>query len=88
MKRESKIADVLTCLRGLRPKNLIGATFGSYGWSGESARQINDMLSEMKVDLIAEPFRVKYVPDRDTLSQCFDLGLQIAERLKEAVKNG
>lgn len=82
------MADVLTYLKGLRPVNLIGAAFGSYGWSGESAGQLNTILSEMKVGLVAEPLKIKYVPDEDDLSRCFDLGVNIAKNLKEAVKNG
>ena len=29
------VADVLTYIKGLKPRNLFGAAFGSYGWSGE-----------------------------------------------------
>ena len=79
------MADVLTYLKGLRPVNLIGAAFGSYGWSGESPKQIHDILSEMKVDLIGDPLKAKYVPDKDTLQKCFDLGKTIADRLSQAV---
>jgi flavorubredoxin len=82
------MADVLTYLKGLKPKNLMGAAFGSYGWSGESAGQVNDILSEMKVDIVAEPLRAKYVPDEETLLKCFDLGKTIALKLKQAVQNG
>ncbi len=64
------MAAVLTYLKGLRPQNLAGAAFGSYGWSGEAAGQINDILAEMKVDPAAEPLRVKYVPDGDDLKRC------------------
>ena len=39
----------------------------------------------MKVDLIGDPLKAKYVPDRDTLQKCFDLGKAVAERLGEAV---
>ncbi|MCU0576749.1 MAG: FprA family A-type flavoprotein [Desulfobacterota bacterium] len=79
------MADVLTYLKGLRPINLIGAAFGSYGWSGESPKQVYDMLSEMKVDLLGDPLRAKYVPDKGTLLRCFDLGKAIAARLNSAV---
>jgi flavorubredoxin len=79
------MADVLTYLKGLRPINLIGAAFGSYGWSGESPKQVYDMLSEMKVDLLGDPLRTKYVPDKGTLLRCFDLGKAIAARLNSAV---
>ena len=33
-----QMADVMTYLKGLKPANLIGAAFGSYGWSGESVK--------------------------------------------------
>ena len=44
------MADILTYLKGLKPKNLIGAAFGSYGWSGEAVKQIEEILAEMKVE--------------------------------------
>ncbi|MDD5723838.1 MAG: flavodoxin domain-containing protein [Syntrophales bacterium] len=81
------MADVLTYLKGLRPQNLIGAAFGSYGWSGESPRQIGDMLAEMKVNLVAEPLKVKYVPDGDDLNRCVLLGRNVAKRLKEVARH-
>jgi len=82
------MADVMTYLKGLRPQNLIGAAFGSYGWSGESPGQIGDMLAEMKVDLVAEPLKVKYVPDGDDLKRCVALGRKVAKKLKEVTRNG
>jgi flavorubredoxin len=77
------MADVLTYLKGLKPRNLIGAAFGSYGWSGEAASQVNDILSEMKVNLVAEPLKAKYVPDEEMLAKCFELGRSIALKLKQ-----
>ena len=40
-----------------------------------------ESLERMKVDVIAEPLRVKFVPDEDALAACRDLGRQIAEKL-------
>ncbi len=77
------VADVLTYLKGLKPKNLIGAAFGSYGWSGEAVGQIRKMLDEMDVEPVGEDVRVKYVPDEETLGRCVSLGSSIAARLKE-----
>jgi flavorubredoxin len=82
------MADVLIYLKGLKPKNLIGAAFGSYGWSGESASQVNDILTEMKVDIVSEPIKAKYVPDGEALLKCFELGKSIALKLKQAAQNG
>ncbi len=76
------VADVMTYMRGLKPKNLIGAAFGSFGWSGEAVKQIEEILAEMKVEGAGEGIRVKNAPDGETLTRCYDLGLTIAEKVK------
>ena len=72
----------MTYLKGLRPKNLIGGTFGSYGWSGEGNKMLNQILSDMGVELINEGLRVKYVPTENDLNECYTYGQQIAQALK------
>jgi len=79
------LADVLTYLKGLRPKNLIGAAFGSYGWSGESPAQLQDFLEEMKIEVVTEPIRANYVPSDEVLQKCHAMGLAVAKRLKEVI---
>jgi len=83
-----QMADVMTYLKGLRPANKIGASFGSYGWSGESVKHLEAMLKEMKVDVVADSIAVKNVPDDDVLKKCHDLGKIIAAELlkRTAVK--
>jgi flavorubredoxin len=76
------VADVMTYMRGLKPKNLVGAAFGSYGWSGEAVKQVEEILAEMKVEGAGEGIRVKNAPDGETLTRCYDLGLTIAEKVK------
>jgi flavorubredoxin len=77
------MADVLTYLKGLKPKNLLGAAFGSHGWSGEAPRQIQEVLSEMKVELVGDPIQTRHYPDQEVLARCCDLGRLIAEKLHE-----
>ncbi len=76
-----QMADVMTYLKGLKPANLIGAAFGSYGWSGESVRHLEEMLKEMKVELAAGAVSVKHVPDESVLAKCQELGKTIAAQL-------
>ncbi len=75
------VADALSYLKGLKPRNLVGAAFGSYGWSGEAVGQIEEALREMKVEPASEGLRVKYVPDRESLSECSALGRRVAEHI-------
>ncbi len=80
------VADVLCYVRGLRPKNLLGAAFGSYGWSGEAIDQINEQLAAMKTELVSEGLKVKYIPTDADLKACFDLGEKISKMLSEKIK--
>lgn len=75
------VADVLTYLKGLKRKNLVGASFGSYGWSGKTVDQLDAVLREMGVDLVGEGIQVRYVPRPEDLEQCFELGRAVAARL-------
>lgn len=81
------MADILTYLKGLRPANLIGAAFGSYGWSGEAAGQIMDTLQAMKIEMVGEVLRVKHVPDREILAGCYALGESIARALHQKIQS-
>ncbi len=76
------VADILTYIKGLKPKGLVGAAFGSYGWSGESVRVLNAWLEDMNVDLVGEGVRVQYVPKADDLEKCRQLGLDVAKRIE------
>jgi flavorubredoxin len=76
------IADVLCYLKGLKPKNLVGGVFGSYGWSGEATKYVAEQMEAMKVELIAEPIKALYVPDDKVLAECELLGEKLAERIK------
>lgn len=75
------IADVMTYIKGLKPQNLVAAAFGSYGWSGEAPKHLAEMLNEMHLAVVAEPLRIKYVPDEAGLLACRRLGEDLAARL-------
>jgi len=79
------VADLLCYLKGLKPKSKIGAAFGSYGWSGEAVKYINQELQAMNIELVNDGLKVQYVPNRDSLAQCYALGEQLADRLKSMV---
>ncbi|MCF8025317.1 MAG: flavodoxin domain-containing protein [Desulfobacteraceae bacterium] len=71
------VADLLTYVKGLRPKNRIGTAFGSYGWSGEAVKIIREELEAMEVGIIDPGLRIQYVPDSDAVGQCLDFGRRI-----------
>ena len=80
-----QMADVMTYLKGLKPANLIGAAFGSYGWSGESVRDLEQMLKDMKVEITSPAVSVRFVPDNAVLEKCRELGKTTAAELKKRI---
>ncbi|MBL7219622.1 MAG: FprA family A-type flavoprotein [Phycisphaerae bacterium] len=73
------MADVTTYLGGLKPRNLAAGAFGSYGWSGEAPKNLQKWLTDLGLNVIADPLRVNYVPDADDLAKCRQFGVDIAK---------
>jgi len=75
------LAPILEDLKGLKFKNKIGAAFGSYGWSGESVKIIEEHLSNSRIKLVAEGVRAKWQPKLDDLTKCRELGEKVAQAI-------
>ena len=78
------LADVLTYLKGLKPKNRLGAAFGSYGWSGEASKLVHDELVAMGCRMVEDPLKVLFVPDEAALEACFEYGRRIGQAMQQA----
>jgi len=76
------MADFLTYFKGLRPKNKVVAAFGSYGWSGEAVKHINQALEAINLPLAHPGVRVKNVPTAED----FAAGRELAKAVVAAVK--
>lgn len=78
------ITPVMEDCRGLKFQNKIGAAFGSYGWSGESVKLIEEHFQACKIPVVAEGVRVQWQPDADDLIACRELGRQVAKAVGES----
>lgn len=76
------VANLLTYMKGLRPQKKIGAAFGSFGWSGEGPRLVNEWLGSMGFEQLFEPLSCKFSPKDDVLEKCFAMGKAAGEALK------
>ncbi len=72
------ISPLLEDLKGLKFQNKIGAAFGSYGWSGEAVKIIEEHLNRCKIQTVAEGVRAKWQPKPDDLTRCQELGQKVA----------
>ncbi len=75
------IADILTYMKGLKPKKheLAAAAFGSYGWSPAAAKQATSFLEEMNCEILSDPLQIKWRPDGSNLEQCYEFGRNIGQ---------
>ncbi|WP_243362067.1 anaerobic nitric oxide reductase flavorubredoxin [Fundidesulfovibrio terrae] len=75
------VAAVLEEMRGLGFKKKKGAAFGSYGWSGESVKMIEEGLSGAGFELAAPGLKLSWQPDGSGLEQCLAFGRELAGNL-------
>lgn len=72
------IWDLLSSLAVIDLKGKLGAAFGSYGWSGEAVRMIEDRLRGLKLRVPVAGLRIKLIPTEDELADCRAFGRAIA----------
>lgn len=77
-----RMADFLMYMRGLRPTNKVGASFGSYGWSGEAVKMMNEVLKDMNIILCHKGLKVQYVPEHAQLGECVELGRTVGKAMQ------
>jgi len=75
------VGGFLTYLLGLRPKNKLWATFGSYGWAGGGVKGVNEKLKSSGYEPV-ESLEVNFRPDEADLAKCYALGQKIASLVK------
>ena len=73
--------DLLSSLAVVNLKSKLGAAFGSYGWSGEAVRMIEDRMRGLKMRVPREGLRVKLIPTQEELDECQGFGREIANIL-------
>jgi flavorubredoxin len=73
------LMPVLEEIKGLKFKNKIGAAFGSYGWSGEGVKLIEQHLAACKIPTAAPGVLTKWQPTADDLEKCKALGREVAK---------
>ncbi len=73
--------DLLSSLAVVNLKNKLGGVFGSYGWTGEAVRLVEDRLRGLKLRVPIQGIRVKLIPTDEELENCTQFGQELAEEL-------
>ncbi len=77
------VAEFITHLRGLRPKDRITGAFGSFGWGGGAIKWLYEEFKKMKLETIEPGIGVQYRPSTEDMDRCYQFGRDFA---KEVVK--
>lgn len=72
---------LLEMLRGIGFKDKLTAGFGSYGWSGESVKIIEEKLEDTKLDVLEDGPLVLWNPDKDGVEECKEFGRKFAKEI-------
>ncbi|UCG39812.1 MAG: FprA family A-type flavoprotein [bacterium] len=75
--------DFLSSLATLKLRGKAAGAFGSYGWSGEAVRFLEERLKALKFKVPVEGVRVQLVPTADDLAACREMGRKLVESLSK-----
>lgn len=73
----------LALLSTVTPKGKVGAAFGSYGWSGEAVKLVEERLRGLKYTLAAEGLCFRFRPTSEDQQACRAFGEQVGEALQK-----
>ncbi|MBI5026942.1 MAG: FprA family A-type flavoprotein [Nitrospirae bacterium] len=77
------VAEFMTHLRGLRPKNRIAGAFGSCGWGGGAVKEAYEEFKRMGLEIVEPGVQVIYRPSAQDEKQCYEFGKEFARKVKE-----
>lgn len=72
------ILQLIANLVVLNMKGKPASVFGSYGWSGEAIKTVQDILTSMRIKVAPEPMKVRMAPSAQDLEACVDFGRKFA----------
>lgn len=73
------VYKLFSLINPLRDKSKIAGSFGSYGWSGEAPKIINENLKNLKLKIFEESAVLKFSPGDEKVSVLKDWGRRFAE---------
>ena len=76
------IAGYMHFLKGMKPKNRIAVSFGSFGWAGGAVKEIATNLSSFGIEVI-DQISAKFKPNKEEIEKCYQAGEKLSKALLE-----
>ena len=78
------MGEFVTYLKGLKPQNRIGLAFGSYGWGGQSVKELDAVIEALNWEQPFKGMSVEYIPDDSELAASIELGQKLGSFLLDS----
>jgi NADH oxidase (H2O-forming) len=78
------IYKLFAVINPLRDKNKLAGAFGSYGWSGEGVKLIEDNLRNLKLNVFQQGIAAKFNPNPEVEDRLFAYGQAFGRQLLNA----
>ncbi|MDA3906381.1 MAG: FprA family A-type flavoprotein [Bacteroidales bacterium] len=78
------IYKLFAIINPLRDKGKLSGAFGSYGWSGEGSKLIENNLRNLKLDFFTVGMFFKFTPNQEELEKCRSYGRDFAAKIADA----
>ncbi len=79
------VYKLFSLINPIRDKGKPAAVFGSFGWSGEAVKLIEDHLKNLKFNILIEGMSEKFYPNNGKAERLTEFGKTFGEKLLQAV---
>lgn len=79
----SSMAEIMEIIKGLRFQKKKAASFGCYGWSGESINVLNQHLDNAGFTRVNDGIKALWNPDEESIAQCIQFGRDFVGQIKK-----
>ena len=73
-----QVWHALSLISSVTPKAKLAAVFGSFGWSGEAVKMVEQRLVGLKYKLVADGLTFRFTPTKENMDSCRVFAEQVA----------
>jgi flavorubredoxin len=77
------IYRLFSVINPIRDKGKPAAAFGSFGWSGEAVRLIEDHLRNLKLHIVADGITARFLPGKEESERLVRFGEEFALSMQQ-----
>ena len=79
------VYKLFSVINPIRDKGKPAAVFGSFGWSGEAVKLIEDLLKNLKLNVVSEGLTARFYPNSEDSDRIVTLAKEFGQALQAEV---